>query len=98
MAAAGSLALSTYFAGISFDYNLVTTYPLLVLLFMRARALDNWGLFAVALSSVIADRQLFADPAGLLFNPYTHFALEFGVLIVTAVTVAQPPELQASVV
>jgi hypothetical protein len=33
---AGALAVSTYVAGTSFDYNLVTVYPLLVVLFARA--------------------------------------------------------------
>jgi hypothetical protein len=34
---AGSLAISTYFAGTSYDYNLMTAYPLMLLLFERAR-------------------------------------------------------------
>jgi hypothetical protein len=93
LALAGSLALSTYFAGVSFDYNLIGSYPLLLVLFMRARSLDRWGLFALALFSLVADRKLFVD--GLLFNPYTHFALELGALILTAVTVAAPPTRSA---
>ena len=32
---AGALAVSTYVAGTSFDYNLVTVYPLLIVLFAR---------------------------------------------------------------
>jgi hypothetical protein len=36
---AGALAVSTYVAGTSFDYNLVTAYPLLIVL--AARALDE---------------------------------------------------------
>lgn len=39
---AGSLALSTYFSGVSFDYNLVTVLPLMILLACQSQ----WRLFA----------------------------------------------------
>jgi hypothetical protein len=42
---AGALAMSTYFANISFDYNLITSYPLLIL--MITRALDGTGRVAL---------------------------------------------------
>lgn len=96
LALAGALAISTYFSGTCYDYNLVTAYPLLVLLFMRARALESWGLFALTLFSVVGERQLFVDQANALLNPYTHFALGLGMLIAVAITVAVPPEKQTT--
>ncbi len=49
---AGALALSTYFSAVSFDYNLLTTYPLLLLLFLRSRSADRSGALAFALLSL----------------------------------------------
>jgi hypothetical protein len=40
---AGALAISTYFAAISYDYNLMTTYPLFFVLFCRAVRDRSWG-------------------------------------------------------
>jgi hypothetical protein len=56
---AGGLAISTYFAVTSFDYNLITVYPLLLVLFLRT----GWKpalLLLLGLVAVVGDRGLFA--------------------------------------
>ena len=45
---AGALAISTYYSKTSYDYNLITVYPLLVLLFVRVMA-EPRSLLALAL-------------------------------------------------
>ncbi|MBI3543190.1 MAG: DUF2029 domain-containing protein, partial [Deltaproteobacteria bacterium] len=61
---AGTLAISTYFAGISYDYHLGTTYPLPLLLFKRER----WGLLLLGLFAVCGNRYLFgAFPLPVLY-------------------------------
>ena len=50
---AGALAISTYFAATSYDYNLITVYPLLLVVLQRAlarpRPIDwkSWAVFFV---------------------------------------------------
>lgn len=68
---AGSLAMTTYFSGVSEDYNLLTTYPLLWLLTVRALGepgvgpqpmAKDWRPAALALLgfiSVLGNRQIF---------------------------------------
>ncbi len=45
---AGALAISTYFSSLSNDYNLITAYPLLIMLFIRATSAP-WSSLATAL-------------------------------------------------
>ncbi len=65
---AGALACSTYGARTSYDYNLVTTYPLLLVLFVDAvrgtsRSRDTgWVLLGLGLLSVVGDCHFFASP------------------------------------
>ncbi len=94
LALAGALAPSTYFSAFTFDYNLVTIYPLLLLLFMRARRIDRWGLLAFGSLVVFGDRQTFANPEAAIFNPTVHIALQLAFLAVAAIAVAQPAEPQ----
>jgi hypothetical protein len=92
LALAGALAPSTYFSAFTFDYNLVTIYPLLLLLFLRARRIDRWGLLAFGSVVVFGDRQTFANPEAAIFNPTVHIALQLAFLTVAAIAVAQPTE------
>jgi hypothetical protein len=85
---AGALALSTYLQATSYDYNLVTTYPLLLLTFLKARATDRWGVLALGLLSIVGERQLFADQKGVLLNPTTHVLLQVAFLVQSAVLLA----------
>ncbi len=96
LALAGALAPSTYFSAFTFDYNLVTIYPLLLLLFLRARRIDRWGLLAFGSVVVFGDRQTFANPEAAIFNPTMHIALQLAFLTVSAIAVAQPDEPQVS--
>jgi hypothetical protein len=98
MALAGALAPSTYFSAFTFDYNLVTIYPLLLLLFLRARQIDRWGLLAFGLVVVVGDRQSFANPEAAIFNPTMHIAMQLAFLAVAAIAVAQPAEPRVSTV
>jgi len=62
---AGGLALSTYFSGISYDYNLMTAFPLLFILYCRSIYSDApssniaFILLLVGLFAVIGYRGLF---------------------------------------
>ncbi len=62
---AGALAISTYFASTSYDYNMITIYPLLVLLFLRVlatpRDLVLLALLLIGLIAVVGHRGLFDD-------------------------------------
>jgi len=53
---AGGLAASTSFAGVSFDYNLITALPLLLVQFQRATAGGRWrpGIDAALLAGLAA--------------------------------------------
>jgi len=62
---AGALAITTYFASVSFDYNLLTVYPLLAVLYARAVGLGAWPpmvLLFLGLIMIVADRGLFSTP------------------------------------
>ncbi len=72
MVFAGGLAIATYFARTSYDYNLITTFPLLIVLFGHARA-DETARFRPALLllllgllGVIGHRRLFAGSTAML--------------------------------
>jgi hypothetical protein len=66
---AGGLAISTYFPPVSNDYNLVTAYPLLMVLFVRALSERSSRLTAallvLGLVAIIGNRWLFmwSEPA-----------------------------------
>src|ERR1700730_5401196 len=63
---AGALAISTYFSAISYDYNLMTTYPLLLVLFCRAVQDRSpgfrwtWALLLLGLIAVVGHRGVLA--------------------------------------
>lgn len=90
IALAGSMAPTTYFAGFTYDYNLITIYPLLLMLFLRARKTDRWALLAFGLFAVMGNRQLFERPEAALFNPTTHIMLQLAFLVAAAIVVAEP--------
>lgn len=58
---AGALSISTYFASVSFDYNLLTTLPLLVVLFVRSARGSTLAFAALMLGlvAIMADRSLY---------------------------------------
>jgi|GEM_PF-1310121 len=85
---AGALAVSTYNQRTSWDYNLITVYPLLVLLFLRARRTNRWALLAFGVFTIAGDRRLFTFPNARLFTPQLQLALELAFLAVTALVVA----------
>ncbi|MGH7440276.1 MAG: hypothetical protein ACRENE_31675, partial [Polyangiaceae bacterium] len=66
---AGALAMSTYCARTSYDYNLLTAYPLLLVLFVDTarrglRSVETgWALLGLGLLSITGDRHLFLDPS-----------------------------------
>ena len=75
LALAGALAVSTYLQATSNDYNLITTYPLLLLLFLRAQRTNRWTLLVLGLFAIAGDRQLFTIPGATVFTPQLHFTL-----------------------
>jgi uncharacterized membrane protein len=87
---AALLAMSTFFAATSWDYNLVTVYPVLVLLFLQARRTDRWGTLVFGLFVIVGDRELFLTGWLNLLNPYLHTGLQFAWLVVLAIELAQP--------
>lgn len=87
-ALAGALAVSTYNQRTSWDYNLITTYPLLLLLLLRARRTDRWALLAFGVFAIAGDRRLFAMPNASILTPQLQLALELAFLALTALVVA----------
>lgn len=90
---AGGLAISTFFANTSYDYNLITTYPLLVTLFLRAlqrsglRGWFVWGLLMLGLYVMLGNHGSLkwpARPAGF------HVVLQWAWLLAVAVAGALP--------
>jgi hypothetical protein len=84
---AGALAISTYFAATSFDYNLVTVYPLLLVL--CARAMDpaprrgrwaDWLVLVLGVAAVVAHRGWFGEPRAV-----KHVSLQVAWLVAAAV-------------
>lgn len=67
---AGALAISTYFSSTSWDYNLITAYPLLLLVAARAVAKDgnlSWKLASIAsVAMLVAGRGAFTPTGQLL--------------------------------
>lgn len=78
---AGALSIATFFATTSNDYNLITTYPLLAILFVRSfepkQTLTRIALVALLLT-VTGPRILF------LGNPHQHVALMVLALLLAA--------------
>jgi hypothetical protein len=95
MALAGSLAVSTYIPRTSYDYNLISVYPLLLLLFLRAQRTNRWALLAFGVFAIAGDRRLFAMSGAKIFTPVLHLALEIAFLVVAAVVTADPDERAA---
>ncbi len=89
MAFAGALAVSTYVQGTSFDYNLITTYPLLLMLFLEARRTDRWGVLVFGLFAIIGDRRLFTTPGASILTPTFHFVVELTFLVVAALSIGR---------
>ena len=94
MAFAGALAVSTYVQGTSFDYNLITTYPLLLLLFIEARRTDRWGLLVFGLFAIIGDRRLFTTPGATILTPNFHFVVELAFLVVAGLSIGRGREVR----
>jgi glycosyl transferase family 87 len=89
---AGSLAVSTYVQRTSFDYNLISAYPLLLLLFLRAQRTNRWALLAFGLFAIAGDRRLFLLPGAKVFTPQLHLTLELAFLVIAALVLARPDE------
>jgi hypothetical protein len=90
MALAGSLAVSTYLQRTSLDYNLVTTFPLLLLLFLRAQRTNRWVLLAFGLAAIAGDRRLFKMHDAVILTPQLHLTLQLAFLVVAALVAARP--------
>lgn len=72
MVFAGSLAISTFYSRIAWDYNLITVYPLLVLVFWRAlrdRSATWAGLWAGLVLVLMAGREVFRVQALAYLQP-----------------------------
>jgi hypothetical protein len=91
---AGALAVSTYNQRTSWDYNLITVYPLLLLLLLRARQTDRWALLAFGVFTIAGDRRLFTFQNAHFLTPQLQLALELSFLAVTALVVAGGDEDQ----
>ena len=74
---AGALAISTYFSSTSWDYNLITTYPLLLVL--TGRALTPGGRFEWKVASFVAVLVIVAGRG--LFTPSGQVLAQVGTLI-----------------
>jgi hypothetical protein len=96
LALAGALAVSTYVQKTSFDYNLISVYPLLLLLFLRAQATNRFALLAFGLFAIAGDRRLFASSGAVLLTPHLHLAVELAFLVVAALVVARPEDAPAT--
>jgi hypothetical protein len=97
---AGALALSTYFAGISYDYNLVTTYPLLAVLIDRAETKEDsvhscaaW-LVILGLVAVVGHRGVFLS-AGV-YGLKIHVIAQVVWLVVATRALIRPTSSQVS--
>jgi len=89
MAFAGAMAVSTYVQGTSFDYNLVTVFPFLLLLFLEARRTDKWGLLVFGVFAIVGDRRLFTTPNSSIFTPTFHLVVELAFLVIAALSIGR---------
>ncbi len=81
---AGSLAISTFFAPTTWDYNLITTFPLLVVLFTRATSGASrvaMPVLLLGLVAIVGHRGLFAWGETAM---RVHIALQWTFLVATA--------------
>jgi hypothetical protein len=85
----GILSITTFFAGMSFDYNLITAYPLLFALYLRASSKRDWVVLMTGLlfftgqaGFFLAQRFVRGFPEGL------HIASMMGWLIFVAIYLA----------
>jgi Glycosyltransferase family 87 len=85
---AGALAISTYTQSMSWDYNLVTTYPLLLVMFLRARVDERWGVLGLGLVAIVGERDLYGVAGNTLFTPHLHIMLQLAFLVLSALVVA----------
>jgi hypothetical protein len=94
LALSGALAISTYFSGISYDYNLVTTMPLLVVLYSRAfpnpeppprQVAAAYALLVMGLMAIVGHRALFASGPSAM---RAHVVLQWAWLVSTALAVS----------
>jgi len=93
---AGALATATYVARTSYDYNLVSVYPLLLLLFFRAQRTNRWALLVFGLFAIAGDRRLFAIKGAHILTPSLHLTLELAFLLMAALVVGRPDDNPAS--
>ncbi len=79
---AGSLAISTFFASTSLDYNLITAYPLLVVLFSRSMGGPRIAaiLLLLGVVAIVGHRAAFAWSEAAM---RVHIALQWAFLVGT---------------
>jgi hypothetical protein len=99
MVFAGALAISTYFSSISWDYNLITAYPLLLL--VTARALDPtrspaWKVASLgAVLALAAGRGVFTPAVQLLAQVVVLVAIAWLVIADRDEAVTSPRRAEA---
>jgi hypothetical protein len=91
---AGALAMSTFGQGTSWDYNLTTTYPLLMALLAEALRTQRVALVSFGVFAICGDRAWFQHPEGDFFNPWVHAALEVAFIVLAALVLARQEEAQ----
>ncbi len=96
MVLAGSLAVSTYVQRTSLDYNLMSTFPLLLLLFLRAQRTNRWALLVFGVAAIAGDRRLFTTANAAVLTPQLHLAIQVAFLVIAALVVAHPPDEQTA--
>lgn len=83
---AGALAISTYFSATSFDYNLITTYPLILLVLiknLKDQSLKTYTLLFILLFAIIGNRYWFIFHGDLGYK--FHILLQISSLILVAI-------------
>jgi Glycosyltransferase family 87 len=56
----GALAICTYFGGSSADYSLITVFPLLLWMFLRAQTNQEWLILGVGLILLVVSQMIYA--------------------------------------
>ena len=85
---AGALAISTYSQKMSWDYNLVTTYPLLMLMFLRAQKDQRWVILALGLIAIVGEREIYGTPGMGFLTPHLRILLQVAFLVLSAIVIA----------